>query len=325
MSAVATKPKRSRVVIVGAGHVGSTFAYTLLLGAAVEEIVLVDSDARRAEGEAMDLAHAIPFASTVEIVAGDLGACASADVTVVTAGAAQRPGETRLALLERNAAVFRETIPAIAAQGGGILVIATNPVDALSYLAWRLSGTSAARVIGSGTILDTARFRFLIGRHYGVDPSSVHAYVVGEHGDSEVPAWSTARVGGMTLPDYCAARGMAPGAMVDDIARATREAAYRIIERKGATYFAVAAGLARIVQTILHDRRSVLPVSTLVDGIYGIRDVYLSLPTVIGAAGVEHVLPIELDPHEVVALQRSAEVLRTAIARVMPGSVPSAR
>jgi L-lactate dehydrogenase len=306
----------ARVAIVGAGNVGSTFAYALLLSGLAAEIVLIDVNRSRAEGEVMDLNHAVPFAHPTRIWAGDYADCAGAAVTVVTAGANQRPGETRLDLVQRNAAIFREIVPAVARHNpDGILLIATNPVDALTYAALKLSGLPKARVIGSGTILDTARFRYLLSRHLQVDARSVHAFIVGEHGDSEVPVWSLANVAGMQVESFCAANGLTLDAGVrQQIFEQTRDAAYQIIERKGASYYAVAAGLMRIVEAILRNQGTVLSVSSLVDdGSFGDGDVCFSLPTVVGRGGVERVLRLTLAPSEAEALHRSADVLRSTI------------
>jgi L-lactate dehydrogenase len=311
----------TRVAVVGAGHVGSTFAYTLLLSGLASEIVLVDADRERAEGEAMDLNHAVPFARPTRVWAGEISECAGAPVTVIAAGANQRPGETRLDLVKRNAAIFAEIVPCIAeANPDGILLIATNPVDVLTHASLRLSGMPKERVIGSGTILDTARFRHLLSRHFRVDPRSVHAFIIGEHGDSEVPVWSLANIAGMRLPAFCAAQGMPhdEGAM-RRIFEQTRDAAYAIIEHKGATYYAVAAGLLRIVEAILRDQATVLSVSSLVDGAYGVRDVCLSLPTVVGRGGIERVLRLDLDADEAAGLRRSADVLKEIIGRLWAG------
>jgi L-lactate dehydrogenase len=307
-----------RVAVVGAGSVGSTFAYALVLSGLASEIVLVDANVRKAEGEALDLQDTIPFARASRVEAGPLTACAGAAIVVVTAGTAQKPGETRLDLTKRNAAIFRGLLPEIVRYApDAILVIAANPVDVLTHLAVKLSGLPSARIIGSGTILDTARFRVLLGRHLDIDPQSVHAWVVGEHGDSEVPVWSGANVAGMSLAAYTAANGVP----FDDtvrvrIAAETRDAAARIIARKGSTYYAIGAGLLRIVEAILRDESAVLSVSTPVKGILGLPDVCLSLPAVVGRGGVETVLPLELAQAESSALGRSAEVLRAAIERL---------
>jgi L-lactate dehydrogenase len=313
----------SRIAVVGAGHVGSTLAYALVLSGLVSEIVLIEVDRPRAEGEAMDLNHAVPFGRPVRVWAGTYADCAGAAVTVLAAGAAQRPGETRLDLVKRNAAIFGQIVPQVARHNPrGLLLVATNPVDVLTYAAWRLSGLAAARVIGSGTILDTARFRFLLSQHFGVDPRSVHAYVIGEHGDSEVPVWSLANIAGMRLPAYRAAHGVPDdAAAMEDIFRRTRDAAYHIIERKGATYYAVAAGLLRILEAVVRDQRTVLSVSSLVGGgaasgagdYYGVRDVCLSLPAIVRRGGVERLLRLELEETEAEGLRRSARILRETI------------
>jgi L-lactate dehydrogenase len=305
----------SRVAIVGVGNVGATFAYTLLLSGLAPEIVLVDVNRLRAEGEAMDLAHGVPFAAPSRVWAGDYADCAGAAVTVITAGAAQRPGETRLELSKRNTAIFRQIVPRVAeANPEGIIVVATNPVDVLTYETWRLSGLPPERVIGSGTILDTARFRYLLSEHFAVDPRSVHAWIVGEHGDSEVPVWSLANIAGMRLPAFCASQGRAyePAAM-DEIFRQTRDAAYEIIERKGATYYAIGAGLLRLVEAIVRDQRTVLSVSSRITAYYGMEDVSFSLPTVLDRRGVVQPLRLELDERELDGLRRSAEILRRTI------------
>ena len=315
----------TRVAVVGTGAVGSTFAFSLLLGGHAAEIVLVDANARKAEGEAMDLAHAVPFARTTRIWAGTIEDCRGAAITVVSAGAAQKPGETRLELVRKNAAIFREIIPAIAkANPGGIIIVATNPVDVLAYLAYRISGLPAARVIGSGTILDTARFRALLAEHYGVDPRSVHAFVAGEHGDTEVPLWSLANIAGMPLADFATANGLGHDpASLRGIFEATRDAAYQIIERKGATYYAVAAGLMRMVEAILRDQSTVLSVSSLISDYYGIDDVYLSVPAVVGRGGVERTLRLALSAEEASGLRRSADTLKATIAGLNLGAGPA--
>jgi L-lactate dehydrogenase len=304
------------VAVVGTGAVGSTFAFSLLLGGLAAEIVLIDANARKAEGEAMDLMHAVPFARTTKIWAGSIDDCAGAAITVISAGAAQKPGETRLDLVRKNGAIFRQIVPAVARSNPtGIIVVATNPVDVLAYLTYRISGLPAAKVIGSGTILDTARFRALLAEHYGVDPRSVHAYVAGEHGDTEVPIWSLANIAGMPLADFATANDMGHDPTeLRAIFEATRDAAYQIIERKGATYYAVAAGLMRIVEAILRDQSTVLSVSSLMTDYYGIDDVYLSVPTVVGRGGVERTLRLALSAEEASGLRRSADLLRETIA-----------
>jgi L-lactate dehydrogenase len=310
-----THPRPTRVAVVGAGSVGATFAYALLLSGLAAEIVLIDSNHAKAEGEAMDLNHTVPFAYPTRVWAGDYSDCAGAAVTVLAAGGNQKPGETRLDLIKKNASIWRKIVPQVAKHNPeGILLVATNPVDVLTYAAGKLSGLPWDRVIGSGTILDTSRFRYLLSQHFGVDARSVHAYIVGEHGDSEVPVWSSANIAGMRLPQFCKAQGIADdrGAM-ENIFLQTRDAAYKIIERKGATYYAVAAGLMRITQAILRDQSTVLSISSLISGYHGLADVCFSLPTVIDRGGVEQVLHLELNKEELEKLRNSAALLKTTI------------
>jgi L-lactate dehydrogenase len=312
-------PHPVRIAIVGGGgNVGATFAYSLLLSGLATEIVLIDANTPKVEGEAMDLNHAVPLSQPTRIWAGSYADCAGAAVTVITAGSAQKPGETRLDLVQRNVGIFESIVASIMEHNpSGMLLIATNPVDVLTYATRKFSGLSWSRVIGSGTILDTARFRYLLSEHFNVDPRSLHAYIIGEHGDSEVPVWSLANIAGMRLPDFCAANGMGCSQPdLDEIFARTRDAAYQIIQRKGATYYAIAAGLVRIVEAILRDQRTVLTVSSYVDDYYGIRDVYLSLPAVIHQGGVEKVLRLTLADEEISGLQRSAEILKKTIHEV---------
>jgi L-lactate dehydrogenase len=301
-----------RVAVVGAGNVGATFAYTLLLSGLASEIVLIDANQKKAEGEAMDLNHAVPLTQPGRVWVGDYQECAGAAVTVITAGAAQKPGETRLDLATRNADIFRQMVPQIVENNpSGIIVVATNPVDVLSYATWKISGLPKERVLGSGTILDTARFRFMLSQHFGVDPRSVHAYIIGEHGDSEVPVWSLANIAGMRFPVFCEQMGVGcDKAHLDHLFEQTRDAAYQIIERKGATYYAVATGILRIVEAILRDQGTVLSVSSLIEDYYGISDVFFSLPTVIDRGGVERILRLRLDDQEIDGLRKSATLLK---------------
>lgn len=309
-----------RIAIVGTGNVGATFAFSLLLSGLAAEIVLIDANKSRAEGEAMDLKHAMPLAHSTRIWAGDYPDCAGAAVTVITAGSAQKPGETRLALLQRNTSIMRSIVSQVVQYNpDGLLVIATNPVDVLTYEAWKISKLPSGRVIGSGTILDTARFRYLLSEYFRVDPRSVHAYIIGEHGDSEVPVWSLANIAGMQLADYCHANKV--GCYEEDMNNLflqTRDAAYHIIERKGATFYAIASGLVRIVEAILRDQSTVLSVSSPIQDYLGINDVCLSLPSVVGRSGIERVLKLELAPEEIEGLRKSAEILRSTIAEIEP-------
>jgi L-lactate dehydrogenase len=307
-----------KIGIIGAGFVGSTAAYAMVMRGVGRQIVLVDRNEERARAEADDIFHAVPFAHPLDIVAGTWRDLAGARVVVLTAGVSQRPGETRLELLARNEAVFAEVVPAVLDHApDAVLVVATNPVDVMTHVAARLAaarGVPASRILGSGTTLDTARFRTLLGRRVGVDAAHVHAYVVGEHGDSEVLTWSLATVGGIPVADMAERHGVP----FDDAVRAeiderVRRAAYAIIAGKGATYYGVGSALARIVDAILRDQRSVLTVCTPSADIAGIPDVTVSLPRVVGGAGVLETLPLALPPEEEQALARSAAVVRAAI------------
>ena len=308
----------TRIAVVGAGRVGATYAYTLLLSGLASEIVLIDADRDRAAGEAADLNHARPLFHPTRIWAGDHADCAGASIVVITAGSARKPGETRLDLAQKNAAMTREIIPAVARHAPDtILLVASNPVDVLTHVAWKLSGFPARRVIGSGNILDTARFRYRLGHHCRVDPRSVHANIAGEHGDSEVPLWSLANVAGMRLQDFCAAQGLPHDDQVfDTIFAETRDAARPIIERKGATFYGVAAGLLRITEAILRDQNTVLSVCSPIEGLYGLDDICLSLPTVLGRGGAEKVLDLAVSDEERAGLQRCAEILRETLTAV---------
>lgn len=303
--------KPIRIAVVGTGNVGSTFAYALLLSGLAGEIVLIDRNKVKAEGEAMDLRQAVPLTHSTRIWAGDYEDCNGAAITVVTAGTSQKPGETRLDLVQRNFEIMQTIIPEIVKHNpNGLLLIASNPVDILSYASWKISGLPASRVIGSGTILDTARFRAMLSHHIGVDARSVHAYIIGEHGDSEVPVWSLANIAGMDLQNYCRqnCKKYDPQLFMR-IFEDTRNAAYEIIERKGATYYAIASGLVRIVEAVLRGQDTVLSVSTLITDYYGIDDVYLSLPCVIGHEGIKQVMHLNLDQVEQEGIRSSAAVL----------------
>jgi L-lactate dehydrogenase len=307
-----------KIGIVGAGFVGATAAFALVMRGVGRQIVLVDRNEARARAEADDLLHAVPFAHPLDVVAGGYSDLAGARVVLLTAGVSQQPGETRLHLLARNAAVFREIVPAVLEHApDAVLIVATNPVDVMTHIAARFAaerGVPAGRVLGSGTTLDTARFRTLLGRRLGVDAAHVHAYVVGEHGDSEVLTWSIATVGGLPLEDMAERHGVPFGAAVrTEIDAAVRGAAYAIISGKGATYYGVGSALARIFDTVLGDQRSVLTVCSPEVEVAGVRDVTVSLPRLVGGAGVLETLPLVLLPEEEQALARSAGVVRSAI------------
>ena len=311
----------TKIAIVGAGRVGSTLAYTLAASGLVRQLVLVDSDRNRAEGEAMDIAHAAAFRTPVSIEAAGLEGVAGAALTAVAAGAAQRPGEGRPALLQRNAALLRDIVPEVVrVNPEGLLLVATNPVDALTFSALKLSGLPASRVFGSGTVLDTARLRAELAAHYGIDGRNVHAYVLGEHGDSEFVAWSTASLANVQLEKFCGLTGMSCDSQkMAEIEARVRNAAYEIIRRKGATNFAIATSLTRIIEAVVRDQASVLTVSTLVEGHYGLRDVCLSLPAVIDRSGVRAVIPVPLSDGERASLVRSAAAIRAMLANDAAG------
>lgn len=303
-----------KVGIVGTGMVGSTGAYSLVMAHAASEIVLVDMDADRAHAEAEDIGHAVPFAGSAVVRSGTYAELANADVVIIAAGVAQRSGETRLRLLERNAAVFAEVIgQVLAVAPDTILLIASNPVDIMTEVAVRLSGLPPSRVIGSGTILDTARFRWLLAEHFEISAQSIHAYVIGEHGDSEVLCWSSAMAGSVSVASLAAQiRNPLTGTVKAGIDDGVRRAAYRIINGKGATWFGIGAGLARIVRAIGTDERRLLTVSSITDSIDGVRPVALSLPRIVGRAGIVDTLMPDLDESEQAALFDSASILATA-------------
>jgi L-lactate dehydrogenase len=310
-----------KVGIVGSGYVGATSAYALVMNGVGREVVLVDKNRDRAQAEANDIHHAVPFAYQLEVTAGDYPDLAGCRAVVIAAGVSQKPGETRLELLQRNAAVFRQVVPAVLQEAPeAVLVVATNPLDIMTHLAARLAAEQGAppeRVLGTGTMLDTARFRALLSRRLGVDPQHVHAYVIGEHGDSEVLAWSGVRVGGLGLEEFCRLRrvDLCPDDRreIDD---QVRNAAYAIIQGKGATYYGIGAAVARLLRVILHGHRSILTVCSRVEGgppLEGWSEVSLSLPRLVGAPGVVETLPLALAPPEEEALRQSARVVASAI------------
>jgi L-lactate dehydrogenase len=303
--------QRRTVGIVGTGNVGTAAAYAMFNQSLASEILLLDQDSRRAEGEAMDLMHGQQLVGGITCRAVDYPALGDAQIIVLSAGASQQsPDETRLDLLQRNADIFREIIIQLDKHApDAILVVATNPVDVLTYISQELSNRPGRRIIGTGTLLDTARFRALLGRHYGVDPRSVHAYILGEHGDSEVPIWSNATIGGQNIHERTVLGKEWESETMQSIFEQARDAAYEIIDRKGHTDTAIGVVIARIVRAVLEDQQNVLPVSTRPDGAYGIDDVCLSIPCVVGLEGVEKRVDPELSDEEQEALQASAEAL----------------
>ncbi len=305
-----------KVVIIGAGSVGSTFAYALAQSGAVDEIVIRDIDENLARGQVMDLAHGLPFYPNVQIHLGSQQDYRDAHLIVMTAGSKQRPGESRLDLLQRNARIIENTMDEITGAGSqAVLLVVSNPVDILTYIAQQRAHWPAGRIIGSGTVLDSARFRYLLAQHCSVDVHNVHAYILGEHGDSEFAAWSMTHVAGIRFDEYCQLCGGCSEWQAERarIVETVRTSAYHIIDYKGATYFGVAQALVRITSAILRNEKSVLTVSTILDGEFGLSGVSLGVPAILGEAGVERVLQPELPPDEKAALNHSAEVLKQAI------------
>lgn len=307
-----------KIGIVGCGLVGSTAAYAMVMRGIGREIVLIDKDEQRSEAESMDITHAVPFSHPLSVRRGDYGDLTGSRAVIVSAGVSQKPGESRLELLERNARVFKEIVPNILRNASdAILVVATNPVDIMTHLAAKFAAqfdVPSSKVIGTGTTLDTARFRSLLGSYLGVDPHHVHGYVLGEHGDSEVLAWSVVNVGAIALEVFCRLRGIAfDGNVRQQVDDRVRNAAYSIIEGKGATYYGIGSAVAKIVDVILHDQRSVLTVSTPASRVAGVSDVSVSLPRIVGGKGVLADLPLELSDEEQSALAGSCTIVRKAL------------
>ena len=307
-----SKLKSGKVAIIGCGFVGSASAFALMQSGLFTEMVLLDANHQKAEGEAEDIVHGIPFGRPMQIYAGDYDDIADAAIIVITAGANQKPDETRLDLVHKNIAIFQSIIPEITKRDfEGILLIVANPVDILTYTAQKLSGYPEKRVIGSGTVLDTGRFKYLLGEHLDVDSRSVHAFIIGEHGDSELAAWSNARIGGLKVNDFCELRGhFNHEQSMKKIFENVRNSAYEIIERKHATYYGIAMAVKRICEAIVRNEKSILPVSSLMTGEYGLNDVVLSIPAVVDETGVQKVIPIELNDEELTKLKDSANILK---------------
>ena len=301
-----------KCAIIGCGNVGATTAYTLAQSRLFSELVLIDIDKKRAEGEAADINHALPFISPMDIYAGDYSDLSDANIIIITAGASQRPGETRTDLVRSNVRVFQSIVKNIAIyNNGGIILVVTNPVDILTYVTLKLSGFPKNRVIGSGTVLDTSRLKYLVGRHLDVDPRNVHSFIIGEHGDSELAVWSSANVSGVDLDRFCESckkhcSKQALFSLFEDV----RTSAYKIIEAKGATYYAIAESVRRIVSAIMLDENAILPLSVLLSGEYGIDDICLGVPCIVGSKGIKKVLEIPLSDEERSRLEDSAAKLR---------------
>ena len=301
-----------KAVMVGCGFVGSASVFALMQSGLFSEIAMIDADMEKAEGEAMDISHGIPFAKQMRVYAGTYDDVKDAGIVIVTAGANQKPDETRLDLVNKNVGIFKQIIPEIAKRNfGGILLIVANPVDILTQVAQKLSGLPESRVIGSGTVLDSGRLKYRLGEHLGVDSKSVHAFIIGEHGDSEIAAWSSANISGIPLNDFCEMRGHFQHVEAErEIAEEVKNSAYEIIKRKRATYFGVAMAVKRICEVIVRDEKSILPVSTAMHGEYGIDGVVLSMPCIVGKEGIETKVPFQLNEEETKSLQESAKVLK---------------
>ena len=301
-----------KAAVIGCGFVGSATAFTLMQSRLFSELVLLDVNMEKADGEAKDIAHGIPFAGQMKIYAGTYDDAADAAIIIITAGANQKPGETRLDLVQKNTAIYQSIIPEIVKRDfGGILLIVSNPVDILTYVALKLSGLTENRVLGSGTVLDTARLKYALGEHLGVDSRSVHSFIIGEHGDSEIAAWSSTNVSGIPLNDFCEMRGhFNHDAAMDAIAEKVKNSAYEIISKKQATYYGIAMSVKRICECIVRNERSILPVSAMMHGEYGIEDITLSMPAIVGIGGVETHVPIALSEEEAEKLVESAKKLK---------------
>ena len=307
-----------KAVMVGCGFVGSASVFALMQSGLFSEIAMIDADMDKAEGEAMDISHGIPFAKHMRVYAGNYDDVRDAGIVIVTAGANQKPDETRLDLVHKNVGIFKSIIPEIASRDfKGILLIVANPVDILTAVAQKLSGLPENRVIGSGTVLDTGRLKTRLSDHLGVDSRSIHAFIVGEHGDSEIAAFSSANVSGIPLNDFCEMRGhYSHDESEKNIAEEVKNAAYEIIQRKRATYFGVAMAVKRICECIVRDEKSILPVSTMMNGEQGIDGVVLSMPCIVGSDGIEKQVPIKLDEDELKRLRESAEMLKGIISEL---------
>ena len=312
------KPKIS---IIGAGNVGVRYAYASIINGLARKIVLVDVNKEKLTGDVMDLSHGMPYIPPVDIVAGDYEDIYDSDLVVVTAGKNQSSGETRLDLVNKNVELYKLIIPKIMdVTPDSILLIVSNPVDILSYVSYKLSKKPSDKVMGSGTTLDTARFRFLLGQHCGINARNVHAYILGEHGDSEFPIWSSAMIGGMLIKDYCLTCSKRTEcnkeSKLKEIFKEVKDSAYQIIEKKGETSYGIGLTLARITRAILNDENTILPVSTLINNIYGVNDLYLSLPCIIHRNGIKEKLVIGLNEEEERAFRKSANTIKGVIEKI---------
>ncbi len=309
----------SKVAMIGCGFVGSASCFALMQSGLFREMVLIDTNKDKAEGEALDISHGLPFAKPMDIYAGDYSDISDAAIVIVSAGAAQKPGETRLDLVKKNVGIFKSIMPNIKNSGfEGILLIVANPVDILTAVARELTGFPESRVFGSGTVLDTARLKYLLGEHLGVDSRTVHAFIIGEHGDSEIVAWSSANVSGVPLHDFCEMRGhFKHEESMIAIAESVKNSAYEIIQKKQATYYGIAMTIRRICEAIIRDEESILPVSVALHGDFGLDGVTLSMPAIVGRSGIETLVPIKLSAEEQAKLAASAETLKKVYKEAM--------
>ncbi|SKA67189.1 L-lactate dehydrogenase [Eubacterium uniforme] len=304
-----------KVAMIGCGFVGAASCFSIMESGLFSEMVLIDANKEKAEGEALDIAHGLPFSKPMKIYAGDYDDIVDASIIIISAGANQKPGETRLDLVKKNVAIFGQIMPEIAKRNvEGVILVVANPVDILTTVAQRLSGLPKSRVFGSGTVLDTARLKYLLGEHLEIDSRSIHAFIIGEHGDSEIAAWSSANVSGIPLSQCCEMRGFYNHEKaMQDIAEQVKNSAYEIINRKGATYYGIAMSVKRICEAIVRDEKSILPVSSYLDGQFGIYGISLSMPAIVGRNGVEALVPIQLSDDELSKLKESADTLKKAI------------
>ncbi|WP_332633567.1 L-lactate dehydrogenase [Halalkalibacter flavus] len=311
--------KVNRVVLIGTGAVGCSYAYSLINQGVAEELVLIDVNELRSEGEAMDLNHGLPFAPTaMKVWNGTYEDCQQADLVVITAGLAQKPGETRLDLVAKNTAIFKQIVGNIMKSGfDGIFLVATNPVDIMTYVTWKESGLPKERVIGSGTTLDSARLRYMLGDYFEIDPRNIHAYIIGEHGDTELPVWSHTTIGIDKLESYIERNDTYNTGALDKIFENVRDAAYHIIERKGATYYGIGMSLVRITKAILQNENSVLPISAYLTGEYGHNDIYIGVPAIINRNGIRKILEIELNNKEKNQFDHSVKTLRESMEHIL--------
>ncbi len=313
------KSRVNRVALIGTGFVGSSYAFAMLNQGVSEEFVMIDINKEKSEGDAMDLNHGLPFApAATKIWFGDYSDCKDADLVVICAGANQKPGETRLDLVEKNTNIFKGIVGAVMESGfDGIFLVATNPVDILTYAVWKFSGLPKERIIGSGTILDTARFRYLLGDFFNIDPRNVHAYIVGEHGDTELPVWSHADIAGLPISAWAKKKKDFRQEDLDQVFINVRDAAYQIIQRKGATFYGIAMGLVRLTKAILQNENAVLTVSAYLDNKYGQNDVFIGVPAVVNRNGIREIVELSLNQDEQEKFNHSTKVLKDIIDKVM--------